>query len=255
MNLLKNHSGLAVIGGEAGFDEKGNLIAAHGVKFRFMKNYVIDERDYTLDKNNIMDVDVVDASNFMIRRSLFFEMGGFDPGYQYPHEDSDLCLRLKNKGYQIGVHINSAALHKRASSSRMPQIYFVSKARVRYQIKNFGFFKTNFFNVLDRPLVVVFLEKVKTLCNVKGCSGGNSYAKENGIVNKIYNTPLQYYSAYNKDAAKSLPIYIVAFLFFYYLAASFVWNIFHLVFTIQARRNTFLGMRKLLGSIRTSETI
>jgi GT2 family glycosyltransferase len=44
---------------------------------------------------------VVTAGCVLVRRELFRELGGFDPGFRYGFEEVDLCLRLGQRGYDV----------------------------------------------------------------------------------------------------------------------------------------------------------
>jgi len=158
VNFLEQHKDFAVIGGEAGFDEYGNQISVHGVKFRIYNSFTLDIRDH-LFGNGFKEVDVVDTSNMMIGRDILFQVGGFDPGYKYPHEDSDLCYRLRKHGYKIGIAFESAIIHKRTTSNMMNQLYNTARSRIRYQLKHFGLLKTRFYNVLDKSIVDILLNR------------------------------------------------------------------------------------------------
>jgi len=67
---------------------------------------------------------VVTAACLLVRRSLFTELGGFDPAFRNGHEDVDLCLRLGEAGWivrycpaSVVVHLESATRERRSAEA------------------------------------------------------------------------------------------------------------------------------------------
>ena len=63
----------------------------------------------------------VTGACFLIRRDLFFEIGGFDETYKTGFEDIDLCLRLSMLGFTHCVLNQSVILHKKSSTPERNQ--------------------------------------------------------------------------------------------------------------------------------------
>lgn len=53
---------------------------------------------------------VVGAS-MIVRREVYAELGGFDPEFFLYSEETDFCLRLRQRGYEIGFVENAAVRH------------------------------------------------------------------------------------------------------------------------------------------------
>ena len=53
---------------------------------------------------------VVGAS-MIVRREVYSELGGFDPAFFLYSEETDFCLRLREKGYEIGLVEDAAVRH------------------------------------------------------------------------------------------------------------------------------------------------
>ncbi len=66
-----------------------------------------DEGQY----DNIADVDWVSGAAFIIRRTLFEELGGFDQSYFAHQEEIDLCWRIRRRGYKLAVIPSSLVYH------------------------------------------------------------------------------------------------------------------------------------------------
>jgi GT2 family glycosyltransferase len=60
---------------------------------------------------------VVGAS-MMIRREVYSELGGFDPQFFLYSEETDFCLRLRERGYEIGLVEEAAVRHIGGASER-----------------------------------------------------------------------------------------------------------------------------------------
>ena len=60
---------------------------------------------------------IVTGACLLLRRKVFLQMGGFDPGYRNGHEDVDLCLRLGAAGHEVH-YCGEAVLTNLESASR-----------------------------------------------------------------------------------------------------------------------------------------
>jgi len=65
---------------------------------------------------------VIGASMF-IRRNAFLEIGGFDPGFFLHSEETDLCLRLRQAGHEIGYIPEVEVRHIGGASDSDPDPY------------------------------------------------------------------------------------------------------------------------------------
>ncbi|MGE5502581.1 MAG: glycosyltransferase family 2 protein [Ignavibacteriales bacterium] len=59
----------------------------------------------------------------MIRRDVFEEVGGMDPELHNFYQDTDLCLRLKERGHPVWVVANSLVYHQGDSAKSMRAPY------------------------------------------------------------------------------------------------------------------------------------
>ena len=67
---------------------------------------------------------VVGAS-MIIRREVYSELGGFDPEFFLYSEETDFCLRLRKRGYEIGLVEDAAVRHIGGASERGSDPYDV----------------------------------------------------------------------------------------------------------------------------------
>lgn len=83
------------------FDKKKILGIAHDINTTtsLITAYGINERDNG-QYSKEMDIPMV-GTGWLIRRSVFEKVGGFDEKFFIPYEDSDISLRVRNLGYRI----------------------------------------------------------------------------------------------------------------------------------------------------------
>lgn len=62
-------------------------------------------------RDSVRDVDIVSGCFFLVRRSLWQELSGFDPAYFMYGEEADLCLRAAGKGYRLMITPDAQIMH------------------------------------------------------------------------------------------------------------------------------------------------
>jgi GT2 family glycosyltransferase len=60
---------------------------------------------------DFLDFPSVTAACWLVPRSLYQSMGGFDEGYRNGFEDDDFCMRASEAGYRVGVALRSRIYH------------------------------------------------------------------------------------------------------------------------------------------------
>ena len=58
------------------------------------------------------------GASMLIKREIFLAIGGFDPEFFLTSEETDLCLRIRELGYEIGFVKEVAVRHLGAASER-----------------------------------------------------------------------------------------------------------------------------------------
>jgi GT2 family glycosyltransferase len=70
-------------------------------------------------RRGLVEVPAVTAACVAVRRDAFDAVGGFDGGFLFgDFEDSDLCLKLKERGYRIGYLPDVELVHLERQSLR-----------------------------------------------------------------------------------------------------------------------------------------
>lgn len=89
------------------------------------------------------DVDYVTGAALAVRRQVWDELGGLDPGYRPGYyEETELCLRARRKGYRVAVLPAARAVHhESASSGKLSSRFFYCyhRNRLRFLIRNYSF--------------------------------------------------------------------------------------------------------------------
>jgi N-acetylglucosaminyl-diphospho-decaprenol L-rhamnosyltransferase len=85
---------------------------------RFTRRYRLLDIDRTAPSN---DVEWVSGSCFLIRRTAWEQLGGFDEAYFMYAEDVDLCWRARRLGWRVGYEPAAVVAHVQgASTSQVP---------------------------------------------------------------------------------------------------------------------------------------
>ncbi len=90
----------------------------------------IDYDQYTTP----FEVDYVTGCAMMIRRSVFAQVGLFDPNYRMYYEDADLCARVQQAGFALVVEPRAKVWHM-VSASANRQTITSCYQRTRYRIR------------------------------------------------------------------------------------------------------------------------
>jgi len=103
--------------------------------------------DYEIVRNvyqnlNYYHVDEV-ANAFMIPRSVFDEVGGFDEeNFPIDLDEADICRRISKMGYKIVMNPYAICYHEVQTYSRIPNFrrpmnaYFMGRNRILFQLKH-----------------------------------------------------------------------------------------------------------------------
>lgn len=111
INTIKGNK-CAVVGPRLITKENTTQTWDHG-ELKGIRAWIMNNRgdSYWKDRKEPGDVAWVSGAAFLIKKSVFEEINGFDEGFFLYKEEEDLCLRLRNKGYQIWYESSIAMMH------------------------------------------------------------------------------------------------------------------------------------------------
>jgi GT2 family glycosyltransferase len=95
----------------------------------------------TFDHQETRDVDHVAGAYFLIRRSLFEILGGFDERFFVYLEDLDFALRAKRLGWRSVFLAHARAYHKGGGVSdqvKAHRLFYSLRSRILYAFKHFN---------------------------------------------------------------------------------------------------------------------
>jgi GT2 family glycosyltransferase len=101
-------------------------------------------------------VEAVNATAMLIRKSIIKKINGWDENIYTYHEDIDLCLRLRKKGYSIMKIKNSIANHIGFGSNKKKNRKKINKSRNWHYCWSSLYFKDKFSS---RPIFYFFFYK------------------------------------------------------------------------------------------------
>lgn len=139
--VLKNNADVAVVGCLLRYPD-GKI--QHGGMFRSKDGY--GHIDHMKAQGSIREVTEMEAVTFaaaLVRRSAFFEVGGFDEEYDCYSEDVDLCLKLRRAGWKVMYQPAAMGLHEESQSTTAEKQKMLAASHVILRRKWGAFFSGN----------------------------------------------------------------------------------------------------------------
>jgi GT2 family glycosyltransferase len=149
VRVLRDDPAAGAVGGKLLFpdgtlQEAGGVIFSDGTGCNFGK---FDPNPNAPLYNFVREVDYCSGALLAIRRAVFREVGGLDTRYSPAYyEDTDLCFRLRDKGYRVYYQPASVVVHEEGASSGTDPESGVK----RYQTINRDKFVERWHDVLAR---------------------------------------------------------------------------------------------------------
>ncbi len=97
---------------------------------RFKKKHLDNFLMKDFDRSEIRDVDWIMGSCLLAKRDVLLELNGFNEKFFMYFEDTDLCRRLRRKGYRVVFYPHAEAVHDHARDSAK-QIWFLAPFKNR----------------------------------------------------------------------------------------------------------------------------
>jgi GT2 family glycosyltransferase len=148
--LMKEHPEIGVIGTKL-LNADGSLqlsiaseisIAGEYQTLKQLKQYTVPQQQKTIEQKfaQTQVVDIVIGAAFFIRRALFEALKGFDEAFFMYFEESDLCQRVRDRGWQVLytpdvsiIHLGGYSVGKVSDRMRLEyrrsQLYYYQKHR------------------------------------------------------------------------------------------------------------------------------
>ena len=180
LEVAKNKSNVGAIGARLIYPQipdgkvnsgKSYLAQHKGIHFSyqyfkdkiFLKPYNKGNGENPLDKKNVTEIAAVTAACLLIRKSVFFEIMGFDEHYVYGYEDVDLCLKAYRKGYKNFYCSSSLLFHYEFGTQEKNSHDEVSQRRE----KNLQYFTRRWGNFIKRELFYDKINRKRIFTNKK----------------------------------------------------------------------------------------
>lgn len=226
VRILNSDERIGEIGGEINLQYPDIVF---GQNFKNIKRGIFEQT--ITDKNNrLKKCGYIPTSNCMIRKKVIYSVGGFDPYYGYPGEDTDLGYRLIKRRYKNVVSFDCGATHKCSNISRLNRNYTFYRATTRLLIKYFGIKRLFIAPFLDfnecffMPIIGFFIRKIK-----------RKKVGENFSIGAI--------------EPKFFKRVIIVLFSPYHLFKAYLWNLAHIKETINSRNENFLEKFNNKGEI------
>lgn len=145
-------------------------------KTKHLKVNKIDNQKYI----NIFETEYIVGCLMLIKRQVFEDIGLFDENYFLYYEDTDFCVRTKQKGYKLLVNPNSIIYHKVSCSTKN-----ISDAVSYYYNRNVYYFIIKNYNIFNKIFMYIYF-RIKTLLKLIVSIIKFDRNKRN-IIQRIYN--------------------------------------------------------------------
>lgn len=122
---------------------------------RFLREYFLKDKDF----EKLREVVAVPGSAFMIRKSVFEEVGRFDENIFMYFEEADLGKRVKEEGYKTYINPKAGVIHKWQQNGDKPEKLkrIFGKSRFYYFRKHFGLINALLVEIFTRFSILGFM--------------------------------------------------------------------------------------------------
>lgn len=111
--------------------------------------------------NKYREFQMVTGALFAIRSKVFNEIGKFDEGYFFGHEDLDLCLKSRSAGYKVMYNPEVVGIHHESVTKKSEGIKkferFITEPD-SYDAKNHKYFLSKWENIIEVDAQKYYLE-------------------------------------------------------------------------------------------------
>ena len=126
------------------------LVTVSGARYSIPSNPIwIEKVWYSQKKFNQGEVSYINSGNFIIRKKCFIRIGGFDVNL-LTGEDTELCIRLKSRGFMIWENPDIKAIHL-GNPKTLKHFYMQQRW---HALGMFGTFRVSKY---DKPIIMTLL--------------------------------------------------------------------------------------------------
>ncbi len=187
-------------------DENGSVLQSHGeflplkaginefilkaflpkkVNKSLLKNIKIEEyKEKLFGEKELIEVDYIIGADMFVRRNVIDEVGTFDEQFFMYFEEADLQIRIRRRGYKIGIIKNGSIIHLESKSFKVSNNKRTMKmvSFLKYLRKNFPI-----LYIFYKPLSILY-GVIKTVTDFikKDYSFGENLTFIKCIINETY---------------------------------------------------------------------
>jgi N-acetylglucosaminyl-diphospho-decaprenol L-rhamnosyltransferase len=128
---------------------------------KFLRRSWTQDSNRTLTGSSFLTVDQIIGAFFIVRRSIFEQLNGFDENFFVYFEEVDFSLRAYNKGWLSACLTDVKCTHIGCGTSRhvkAERLFYSLRSRILYGFKHFSIFQA--FLLLIITLIVEFMSRI-----------------------------------------------------------------------------------------------
>jgi GT2 family glycosyltransferase/SAM-dependent methyltransferase len=105
----------------------GVVLGFRGTADHIMRGFTVDCDGYAGSLTCAREVSAVTAACMMVKKSVFWDVGGFNEHYSLIYQDIDLCLKFISRGYRIIFNPRVVITHYESSTRNKNQYDFIDR--------------------------------------------------------------------------------------------------------------------------------
>lgn len=112
-------------------------LGLHRLSARLFPTYALPLREHERDR----DVDCVMGAFFLVRRTAFEALGGFDERFFVYFEETDFARRMRSRGWTCRYLAGASVYHRGGGASEQAgaeRLFYAAASRILYARKHFG---------------------------------------------------------------------------------------------------------------------
>ncbi|MCP4133179.1 MAG: glycosyltransferase family 2 protein [bacterium] len=133
LDIINAHPTIGSIGGEMNLDRNGDIF------YRGKMNKTNGETSNIIYRDShpeMLENDYLPTCNCLVRKDLLYRWGGFDPGYFFLYEDTELGFAIKKMGFQNIIDSRVTVIHHITEQSRASNLFLKNRNRLRFMLLN-----------------------------------------------------------------------------------------------------------------------